>query len=45
MEKTNKTSSKSETEQKDNRLGLDPDEQVMNGNYGMAETKEEDRQH
>ncbi|GKU82742.1 DUF4021 domain-containing protein [Niallia sp. NCCP-28] len=25
-------------------LGLDPDEQEMNGLYGMAETKEEDAQ-
>jgi len=31
-------------QQKD-KLGLDPDEQEMNGLYGMAETKEEDVQH
>ena len=27
------------------RLGLDEDEQEMNGLYGMAETKEEDVRH
>ena len=29
----------------DNYLGLDPDEQEMNGLYGIAETEYEDRLH
>ncbi|WEG12767.1 DUF4021 domain-containing protein [Pullulanibacillus sp. KACC 23026] len=29
----------------DASIGIDQEEQVMNGNYGMAETKEEDEAH
>lgn len=32
-------------EQKKNDIGLDQDEQEMNGLYGMAETQEEDDAH
>lgn len=37
-----KTYQNSKIEQ-DNSIGLDQEEQVMNGNYGMAQTQEEDQ--
>ncbi|MDC3415297.1 DUF4021 domain-containing protein [Aquibacillus salsiterrae] len=43
MTKRKNSTSKSQLAKAEERLGLDPDEQAMNGAYGMVETKEEDR--
>lgn len=41
--KENRTAMKKNEPSPENTLGQDPDEQAMNGLYGMLETEEEDR--
>lgn len=39
------TENKKDTAKEEKDLGVDQDEQVMNGSYGMLETEEEDKKH